>query len=45
MRRHLRKLLIGASLIIFLSPAECVDWYCDRHSDEPPICGPINGDA
>ncbi len=38
MRRHLRKLLFGASLIIFLSPAECVDWYCDRHSHEPPIC-------
>ena len=41
MRRHLRKVLFGASFLIFLSPAECVDWYCDRHSGEPPICGEI----
>ena len=40
-RRHLRKVLFGASFLIFLSPAECVDWYCDRHEDFPPICGEI----
>jgi len=43
-RRNLRRVLLGGSLIIFLSPAECVDWYCDRHSDEPPICNQFTVD-
>ena len=36
--RHLRKALLGITLIIFISPAECVFNYCIRHSFEPPIC-------
>lgn len=38
MRRHLRKVLFGVSLIFFLSPSECVQFYCERHSFNPPIC-------
>ena len=38
MRRHLRKLLFGAGLFIFISPSECTFFYCQRHSFEPPIC-------
>jgi hypothetical protein len=36
--RHLRKVLLGLTLIIFISPSECVFNYCLRHSFEPPIC-------
>ena len=38
MRRHLRKLLLGAGLFIILSPLECAFFYCDRHDFQPPIC-------
>lgn len=44
MRRHLRKVLFG-TLIIFLSPTECVDFYCGRSHrfGNAPICDFENG--
>ena len=38
MRRHFRKMLFGAGLILIITPFECVSFYCDRHEFEPPIC-------
>lgn len=40
MRRHWRKVLFGVTLIVFLSPSECVDFYCSRsdRGDSAPIC-------
>jgi hypothetical protein len=38
MRRHVRKLLFGVGFVLILTPFECAEWYCDRHSDFPPIC-------
>jgi hypothetical protein len=40
-RRHLRKVLFGASLIILISPSECVFNYCVRHDFNPPICDEV----
>ena len=38
MRRHLRKLLFGAALVILVSPEQCLFNYCVRHNFNPPIC-------
>lgn len=40
MRRHLRKLLFGVTFVFFLSPLECVEFYCGRsdRGDSAPIC-------
>ncbi|HYO45540.1 MAG TPA: hypothetical protein VEY33_02495 [Gemmatimonadota bacterium] len=38
MRRHLRTAIYAVSLIIFISPSQCVFNYCARHNFNPPIC-------
>ena len=40
MRSQLRKVLFGSALIFFLSPSECVEFYCSRsdRGDSAPIC-------
>jgi hypothetical protein len=40
-RRHLRKAIYTASLIILISPSECVFNYCVRHNFNPPICDEV----
>lgn len=44
MRRHLRKVLRGVGVLVFvllLSPFECVHNYCHRHNFNPPICDEV----
>lgn len=40
MRRQLTKLLFGLTFLFFLSPSECVSFYCSRsdRGDSAPIC-------
>lgn len=41
MRRHLRKVLLGAGFVLIITPFECVSFYCDRHEFQPPICDEV----
>lgn len=38
MRRHLRKVLFGASFIVLISPEACLFNFCEATNFIPPIC-------
>ena len=42
MQRHLKKVLLGVSLIFLFSAETCLFNCCIRHDFNPPICSEIS---